>query len=490
MSWLSRWSQHDRSRSLEGGGAKAGALIPRAGPPPTGREARPDTRPAFRRLLANTGLLLGGRAVTVVLNLSYLALAARTLGPQPFGVLVLINAFAQLLGEVVKFQSWQTVLQYGAGPLIEGRRGDLQRVVRFTLILDLAGSAAGVIIGVVVSLTLGDLLGWPEGVGGAAAVYALSVAFMVSATPLGLLRLFNRFDILAGHSAVVSLVRLAGCAWAFLAHASMGPLLGIWAAGTVAGFIYLGVAAWLQLRNRGLLEGFSWRGPLTAGMPGAWPFALATNVNATLDVAFTHAVTLVVGTTLGPAQAGYWRVGRAVAGALAKPARLLIPPLYPELARLRVANREGAMTRLALQVGALGGGAGLALLAVTALAGKPLVVLVLGAAFAPAAKLMIWQVTAAAIGVLAQPLEPMLVTLRRPVAVLKVRAVVSVLFLAAIGPLVSHFGGQGAGAALVAASAAMGLGMLWMFLRDRSSRPPGCEAGAWESPPGAVRGET
>ncbi len=38
------------------------------------------------------------------------------------GVLVLINAFAQFLGEVAKFQSWQTILQYGAAPFAESRR--------------------------------------------------------------------------------------------------------------------------------------------------------------------------------------------------------------------------------------------------------------------------------------------------------------------------------------------------------------------------------
>jgi O-antigen/teichoic acid export membrane protein len=453
--------------------------------------ASPDTtRPVFQRVLANTGLLLGGRTVNAVLTLGYMALAARALGAQQFGLLVLINAFAQFLGEVVKFQSWQTVLHFGARPLVEGRRGDLQRVLRFTLILDLVGSAAGVTIGMVGALVFNDLLGWSDPMASAAALYALSVAFMVSATPLGLLRLFDRFDIIAAQTAVISLVRLVGCAWAFFTHASVGALLAIWAAGTLAGFAYLSGAAWLQLRDRRLLEGFSWRGPLTAGMPGAWRFALATNLSATLDVAFTHAVTLVVGAMLGPAQAAFWRVGRAVADALAKPARLLIPALYPELAKLRVEKGEGAMTRLALQVGAVGGGVGLALLSITALGGKPLLILILGHAFAPAANLMTWQVTAAVIGILSLPIEPMLVSLGRPGSALKVRAVVSVLFLAAIGPLVSHFGGQGAGAALVAASAAMGLGMLWMFLRDRSSRPPGCEAGAWESPPGAVRGET
>ena len=76
----------------------------------------------LERLVGNTGLLLGGRAGNAVLGLGYMALAGRSLGVATLGLLVLIHAFAQLVGEVAKFQSWQCVLQYGAGPLAEGVR--------------------------------------------------------------------------------------------------------------------------------------------------------------------------------------------------------------------------------------------------------------------------------------------------------------------------------------------------------------------------------
>ena len=42
-------------------------------------------------------------------------------------------AYAQFLGEVVKFQSWQMVLNYGAAPMMERDRPKFQQVVRFAL---------------------------------------------------------------------------------------------------------------------------------------------------------------------------------------------------------------------------------------------------------------------------------------------------------------------------------------------------------------------
>ncbi|HVI32868.1 lipopolysaccharide biosynthesis protein [Phenylobacterium sp.] len=443
--------------------------------------AQDPPRPAaFRRVVTNAGLLLGGRTVNAVLSLAYLAVAARGLGVTAFGVLVLIHAFAQFLGDVVKFQSWQTVIHYGAGPLAARQTTTFQQVLRLTLALDAASCAVGLTIGIAGAFVLAGPLGWGAANAPAAAGYVLSIAFMVSATPLGLLRLFDRFDVMAKQTALVSLVRLVGCGLAWALKAPLEIYLLVWALGTGAGFAYLVTASVGELKLRGLLEGFRLRGPLGKGLPGVWRFAWSTNLSATLDVAFTHVVTLAVGAMVGPAQAGFWRLGRQVADAIAKPAKLLTPALYPELARIRVAEGEGQMARLAAQVGLMTGGFSLVIVAVAAFAGAPLLGLVMGEAFAPAATLMTWQVAAAAIGIFALPLEPMLVSLGRPGAALRVRMVVSAAFLAALPLLMGEWGAKGAAIGLVAAAAAMALGNLGMLLRG--PRGPRSQEAACEEP--------
>ena len=431
-------------------------------------------RPLLHRVLQNAGVLLGGRAANAVISLGYMAVAARLLGVREVGVLILINAFAQLVGEVVKFNSWQTVLHYGSGPLAAGERNKLQHVMRFTLFLDVASSLVGVAVAVTAALLFGDRLGWNPADSPKAALYCLTIMVMASATPIGLLRLFDRFDLIAAQAPISSLVRLAGSGLAFLlGAATLSSFLIVWAAGTVVAFVYLAGSAVLEMRRRGLLAGFRWYGtPLTLGMPGAWRFAWATNFNSSLDVAFTHTITIVVGALAGPVPAALWRIGRQVADALAKPARLLIPALYPELARLHVSHGEHAMRRLALQVGVVGGGVGTALLLVTVLVGKPLLTLVMGPAFAPAASIMVWQVAAAVIGIWALPLDPMLVTLGRPGDSLKVRLVVAGALLAALPFMIDRFGITGAGAALVAAMAALAAGMLFMLGRQSGAVSP------------------
>ena len=426
-------------------------------------------RPVLARVLANAGTLLGGRTVNAVVSLGYIALTARGLGLAQFGVLALITAFAQFLGDVVKFQSWQTVLQYGAGPLLENNRPRFQQVVRLSLFLDLTSGLVGVTLGVAGALLFGSVLGWSRDLAPAAALYALTIAAMTSATSVGLLRLFDKFRYLAAEQAISSTVRLIGAGLAFAAHAPLWVFLAAWAAGPVASFLYVAAVAWREMGRRKLLDGFTLAGPLGEGLPGVWKFAWATNFSSSLDVAFTHVITLMVGAILGPAQAALWRIGRQVADGMAKPARLVIPALYPELAKLRATGGDAAMRKLAGQIGMLGGAVAGVLLLVTAVAGKPLLVLIMGAAYAPAAGIMTWQVAAAAIGILALPLEPMLVSMRAAGAALRVRLVVCAVFVAALVPAVKTFGLYGAGGALVGAALAMAIGM-FLTLRVRLAR--------------------
>jgi O-antigen/teichoic acid export membrane protein len=420
----------------------------------------------LHRVLANAGTLLGGRTVNAVVGLAYIALTARGLGKELMGVIVLINAFSQFLGEVAKFQSWQTLLQYGAAALLQDDRPRFQQVLRFTVLLDTIGAAVGVTLGVIGALLFGHLLGWPAELSPAAACYALSIAVMDSATSVGLLRLFDRFRFLAAEQAVSSAVRLVGCALAFVNHAPIEAYLAAWAAGTLAAFIYVnGVALW-DLNRRQLLKGFTIRGPLSKDLPGVWRFAWATNFSGTIDTAFSQVITLVVGSILGPAQAAMWRVGRQVADGMAKPAKLLVPALYPELAKMRATGGEEAMRKLSRQIGLIGGGVAGLLLLISILFGGPLLTLVMGKPFAAGAGIMNWQVAAAAIGVLAMPLEPMLVSLGKAGLALRVRAVICAVYLIALAPLIRAAGLNGAGAALVGVAAALALGMYWALKRS------------------------
>jgi O-antigen/teichoic acid export membrane protein len=432
-------------------------------------EALPHEK-VLSRVLRNAGIVLGGRGLNGLLGLGYMALTARALGASQTGALVMINAFAMLVGDLAKFQSWQTVLQFGAPALQSGGKARLQQVIRFSLMLDLASTAVGVAVAVAGALVFADKLGWGAEHRGEAAAYMLTIAMMVSATPIGLMRLFDRFAVLAQQTALVALIRLAACVAAYALDCGIRGFLVAWAVGQAAGFVYLTWVTVRAMKERGVLEGFRWRGPLAHGMPGVWRFAWSSNLSASLDVAMSHVATLMVGVLAGPSDAAFWRIGRQVADGVSKPARTTVQALYPELVRMRAAGDEAGMWRLARKLGLIAGAVGAVLLLICALFGPTLIMAVLGKAFEPAAEVMTWQVAALVIGVFALPLEPMLIAFGRAVSTAMVQVVVGVVFLAMLPGLLRTYGLIGAGVALLLAELALSIGLFVLLLRHGKRR--------------------
>jgi O-antigen/teichoic acid export membrane protein len=414
----------------------------------------------FQTVVRNAAVLLGGKSLNAPLSLAYMAVAARALGVHDLGLVVLINAFAQSVGFLVRFDSWQAVIHYGAGPLAEGRRADFHRILRFSTRLDVIAGAAGVAVGVLGALFAGRLLGWSDEARLPAVLYVTSIAFMVTQAPVGVLRIFDRFDLLAAQTAVSSAVRLVAAVLVYLFHGGVAWMLAAWYAGTVAAFVFLILAGRRELHRRGHGVRAPITGSLSHGFPGLWRFVWATNASASLDKLLTQVGTLAIGALLDPASAALFRIARQVADAIAKPAKLVVPALYPELARLRTAGDLKGLRRLALQVGLAAGAVATVLLAAVGFLGRPILALVMGPAFGAAAGVMTWLTAAAAVEIWALPLEPMLISTGRAGAAVRVRVVVSIVFLAALFPLVRGFGLDGAGAASLAASLLMLVGML------------------------------
>jgi len=68
-----------------------------------------------------------------VLSLAYLAIAARSLGPEQLGVLILVHAYAVVVAGVAGFQSWQAIIRFGA-PMQQGEdRQALKSLIRFAI---------------------------------------------------------------------------------------------------------------------------------------------------------------------------------------------------------------------------------------------------------------------------------------------------------------------------------------------------------------------
>ena len=294
-----------------------------------------DLTAIYRRFLRNAGLVVGSRVVFGLLNLATTVLVVRAFGLAELGAVLLLQSYARLFSEVVKFQSWQAVLRFGALLEDRGDRAGFRRLIGFTLTLDLVSFAVAIGAAIAMIPWVRVWFDWPDAVAAFAPVYLLSIVFITHATPNGILRLFDRVDLIALQFASNAVLRLAGVGVAVLLGGGVEHLVMAWFAASVLSGSAVIAGAVRELWRRGLAPRLrtGW-GAAAREFPGIWRYLWLANLTSVAGLVVNYATVLVVGAQLGAAAAATFDIARQVSSAIARPARLLGPLLFPEFSRL------------------------------------------------------------------------------------------------------------------------------------------------------------
>src|SRR5882724_607964 len=193
----------------------------------------------LRSLLKNTSYLAISRVVAAICSLATLAFAGRGLGVLLFGTLILVTSYAKAASALSKFQSWQLVVRYGGNALASGDPEQLKASTGFAFALDALSGVLGMIVGVLAAPLIAPWVGIDRQYLWMAMLYCTLLPTMGAATPSGVLRALDRFDLISWAGTANPIVRaiLAGIAFAF--HAPFPVYIAIWYITDLGGDLYL-----------------------------------------------------------------------------------------------------------------------------------------------------------------------------------------------------------------------------------------------------------
>ena len=405
----------------------------------------------LRSLLRNTSYLGMSRAVAAVCGIATIALTGRGLGLLLLGTLILITSYTKAVSGLAKFQSWQVIVRYGGHGVAHGDPAHFKIATGFAVTLDLVSGIAGMLVAVALLPFISKWIGIQPQYLWLGLFYCTLLPTMGAATPSGVLRVLDRFDLIGWSDTLTPITRTILTAIAYIANAPFAAYVAIWYVTDLAGDLFTWFLAWREMRRTGHLEGI--RPTLKpAELPGAWRFAIDVNIAASVQAIWGPTGRLVVGGLLGPAGAALFRVASTLADAAQRPADLLGRAFYPEIVRMDLSTKKP--WNLMLRVMVLASGVAILAIGLLLLGGKPLVGLVFGKAFLGAYTPLVILMLVPFLGIFSFPLGPMLYALGRSDAPIKAKLIASAVFFGAIAPLSWRFGVVGAAVALVLGNAA------------------------------------
>ena len=345
----------------------------------------------LKRIKTNFLRLLKGRGASALLTLASTALMARALSPDHFGLVVLIHTYLLTLRGLINIKPFEAIIRYGVSAQEEGRTDRLSQLLRMTLVLDGVFVLGGTLITLALVPLVGPMLSWDSQAQNLALLYSLLMLSACTGTANGVLRLYNRFDLLGLRQAVGPLVQLLGVSLAWYLEADYPYFLLAYGVGWSVENLFL---LWLGGRElyrqlgKNLRQGLVWQ-QHRARFPGFWHFIQVVYWQANMDLIPKQLSLLGVGALLGAADAGLFRLAQQLAKVLTVPALLLRTVLFPDLARLwhRSDPQFAGVISRSLVIAVLFGGA-VAFLSL--FLGKPAIQLLAGAEYLGAVVVIFW----------------------------------------------------------------------------------------------------
>jgi O-antigen/teichoic acid export membrane protein len=420
----------------------------------------------FRSLLKNSSYLAVSKIVAAVAGVATLAMAGRGLGLILLGTLILITSYVKAVNGIVRFQSWQLIVRFGGHGVAHGDPEHFKVATGFAFALDVISGLTGLIVGAALLPFIANWVGIGRDYVWLGILYCTLLPIMTSATPDGVMRVMDRFDLMSWSDTVTPISRALLVGAAFVTGASFTTYVAIWYVTDLVGQSYRWILAWQELKHHGLLQGMRPTLKPTV-LPGAWRFAIEVNLATSVEAVWGPIGRLVVGGLLGPAGAALFRVASTLADAAQKPADLLGKVFYPQIMRMDLSSKRP--WKLMLRGSALAGGVALLAIILMVLGGKPIMKLVFGKAFLGAYAPLVVLTAIPFIGVFSFPLAPMLYALGRSDGPLKAKLLGSAVFFLSIAPLSWALDVIGAAIALVLANA-VNAGAMMVQLRGEHRR--------------------
>ena len=432
-------------------------------------------RSIFSRLSRNVGWLLGGQGLAGLFGLLFLAIAARTLGPARFGLFVVALTYGQLFSNVSHFESWKGVIRFGALHLAGNRKAQLSRLLGFTAALDWGSANAGALVAVAVAFLVGPMIGWPVELQEQCAGFAAALVVGSGGTPTGILRLFNRFDLLAFTEAFAPVIRLAGAIIAWQLSGSVTAFLAAWGVGALCQLLATWIAALLVHQGRLTITRQSLWIAKEENV-GLWHFMWRTSFSSSLRFLSMQAGTLAVGATVGPIMAGGFRLADRIATATTKPTEQLARVIYPELAHLVASDDRELLHRLFVRSAVVSLALAGVVVLVFIVAGRFILSLIAGPQFTFAEPFLAILAIASAIELSGFVLEPWHNAHGGAAIVLRARLAGAIVYGLLLVGLLPLMGAIGAAFAAVASSAVIVGAMALAAMKMLNGHKPADEA--------------
>lgn len=422
--------------------------------------------------MSNSAGLLTGSSFSKAVSIISTGLIASQLGPSDFGTFALMMSGAAIVRTLANINAWQAVIAFAGDVPTTETAGRFGAIVRFSVICDVVAHA---LVGLL--LVAGVLIAWDQFAQTSTVKKTLGLflvlpllADAVNSTASGVLRIFKRFSVIAFAPALESAALIIAVVYLNYVGADIESYILSSLVASMIPPVAITLFAVRCLSDQAISLHTKRVDHMDRQSRISFlRYIIATNVNSSIALVTRQFDMIIVGSLIGSAGAGIYRVVKL---AVAIPELLhgsLYTAIYPQIAQLQTSRNFPALNRFAIQSSLLAFFLVSVYLTAFYLVGDTIIKFAFGNNYADAYHNSIIYISGYVILALCLPLNPILLAAKRPTVTMLAHSTAAVVFVLACLRLVPSCGVTGACISFVAYSITWGLVML-PSVKTRSSK--------------------
>lgn len=276
------------------------------------------------KLVRNFLNIFSGDAIGSVLSIVSISFVTKGIGMEKYGFIVLIQGIASLVDGIFNFQSWQGFIKFF--PAVKENDVGIKKLIKFSYILDIVTAliafiilnSAGMLIKKIYNFTPQEMF--------LLVMFSFYIIFNIQGTPVGILRSYDRFDMLRNQRVITSIYNFIMLGVGFYLKLDLGYFVFVYLSSNILNGLLINIFAIIVLKRRKLL-GFIFE--KSSFDKEFFKFTCLTNINSSLDIPVQYFDNLLIGKMLSLEQLGIYKICKTVAIVLDKVGTPIYQTLYP-----------------------------------------------------------------------------------------------------------------------------------------------------------------
>lgn len=162
----------------------------------------------WRKLFKNSFYAVIGEGGSSVINLLIVFLLIKLLGNDTYAILVLAQSYMSIVDLIINLQSWQSVIKFGEEMRVKNKTDKYLEYIKLGSVLDISTAILCGVVSFFLAPIVGSIFNWSNELILCCQIFTAEIYFHFSGTPIAVLRLENKFNLVALQKIISAVFKL------------------------------------------------------------------------------------------------------------------------------------------------------------------------------------------------------------------------------------------------------------------------------------------